>query len=233
MLSHHKRDEAEQTVSQIALDREAPLIQMGVDYLFKGSKSIAGWTNFQVKSEKSGENTELDIGLLGQHQIENASTAYVALQVLREQGIFISESAIHEGFASTRWPGRFEILCLDPPIVVDSAHNPDSARRIMQAMDEYFPGRPLVIIFGVSEDKNIDGMIQELLTRNTIFYLLPIDPSSSNGCARVSESYSAIQMSRKGRNTSSSRNGKSLRDCWKKCSGFGNWKYFCCSHGAN
>jgi len=162
-------DEAKQTVTQIAIEREAPLIQMGVDFSFVGEESSLDGQTFNVKSEKSGEITHLDIGLLGQHQIENASTAYVTLQVLREQGIAISESAIHDGFASTRWPGRFEIISLDPPIVVDSAHNPDSARRIRQTMDEYFPGRPLVIIFGVSEDKNVDGMIQELLPGTQYF----------------------------------------------------------------
>ncbi len=60
------------------------------------------------------------------------------------------------------WPGRFEVLRSDPPLVVDSAHNRDSAMRLRQTLEDYFPGKPVVLIFGASEDKDIAGMFDEL-----------------------------------------------------------------------
>jgi dihydrofolate synthase/folylpolyglutamate synthase len=48
-------------------------------------------------------------------------------------------------------------------VIVDSAHNRDSARRLREALEDYLPGRPVVLIFGASEDKDIDGMFAELL----------------------------------------------------------------------
>jgi dihydrofolate synthase/folylpolyglutamate synthase len=101
--------------------------------------------------------------LLGRHQVENAATAYTALQVLNGRGFNASREAIKAGFASVIWPGRFDILARHPFVVVDSAHNRDSALRLHQAMEEYFPGRPVVMVFGVSEDKDIRGMFSELL----------------------------------------------------------------------
>jgi dihydrofolate synthase/folylpolyglutamate synthase len=164
-----QREEARQMVTKIAVEKAAPLTHVGVDFTFEAKYSCLERQTFTIQSAESGKFSEIEIGLLGQHQVENASTAYVALQRLREQGIPISESAIHEGFAHTRWPARFEILNREPPVVVDSAHNPDSARKLRQAMDEYFPNRPLVLVFGVSEDKNITGMIQELNPGTRLF----------------------------------------------------------------
>jgi dihydrofolate synthase/folylpolyglutamate synthase len=102
---------------------------------------------------------------LGYHQVENAATAYTALQVVRQQGLDVKEEAILNGFASVTWPGRFEVLQRDPPVIVDSAHNQDSALKLRLALDDYLPGRPVILVFGASEDKDIQGMFAELLPR--------------------------------------------------------------------
>lgn len=154
--------EARKTIEEIAAQRKASLTQIGQDYTFDQIRSSLDRQAFTLKSSITNELTGLEIRLLGQHQMENASTAYIALQSLREQGIPISERAIHEGFAHTEWPARFEVLRQEPPLIVDSAHNPDSARKLRHTIEEYFPGRPIVLIFGVSEDKNVGGMIKEL-----------------------------------------------------------------------
>jgi dihydrofolate synthase/folylpolyglutamate synthase len=103
------------------------------------------------------------IPLLGKHQVDNAATAISAILELRHQGFEISDKAIQDGLATVNWPCRFEILQRNPPVVVDSAHNRDSARKLRQAMEDYFPGKPITLIFGASEDKDISGMFAELL----------------------------------------------------------------------
>ena len=108
---------------------------------------------------------ELRIPLLGNHQVENPATAYAALQVARKNGIMVTERGIQRGLQSVHWPGRFEILRRDPPVVIDSAHNRDSAQKLHRTLEEYFPGYPVVLVFGASEDKDIQGMLAELLPR--------------------------------------------------------------------
>jgi dihydrofolate synthase/folylpolyglutamate synthase len=103
------------------------------------------------------------IPLLGRHQVDNAATAISAILQLRKQGFEISDKAIQDGLAKVVWPCRFEILQRKPPLVVDSAHNRDSARKLRLAMEDYFPGKPITLIFGASEDKDISGMFAELL----------------------------------------------------------------------
>ena len=89
---------------------------------------------------------------------------------LREAGYTISDEDIQKGFASVSWPGRFEILQNDPLVVIDSAHNLDSAEKLADTVREYLPGKQVVLIFGASEDKDVAGMFAALtpITRKVI-----------------------------------------------------------------
>jgi dihydrofolate synthase / folylpolyglutamate synthase len=164
-----QKEEAERTISRIAAERSAPLIQVGRDYLFSlTSRSLKGQV-FDVwaggEQEGGEEPVRLDIPLLGTHQVDNAATAYAALQVAMQAGLPVTGAGIRSGFESVRWPGRFELLQEEPPIIVDSAHNRDSTLHLRQTLEEYFPGRPTILILGASEDKDIQGMVAELMPR--------------------------------------------------------------------
>ena len=172
-----QKEEARQVVERVAQERGSALIQVGRDYQFAalshslGGQSLQVWPDSAmgdgrwVQRGTSGKSIELEIPLLGLHQVENAATAYATLQVASQQGMPITEEQIREGFRHTSWPGRFEVLRYDPPVVVDCAHNRDSAAKLCKAVDDYFPGMPVVLVFGASEDKDILGMLEELLPR--------------------------------------------------------------------
>jgi dihydrofolate synthase / folylpolyglutamate synthase len=155
---------AREVIEQVAAERGSPLLEVGRDFYFApGAHSLDGQT-FQVW--KAGEPPlDLSIPLLGPHQAENAAVAYAALRTAREQGLQVPDAAIRAGFANVSWPGRFEVLHRDPLLIIDSAHNRDSARRLRQTLDDYLPGLPVVLIFGASEDKDIAGMFEELAPR--------------------------------------------------------------------
>jgi dihydrofolate synthase/folylpolyglutamate synthase len=112
-------------------------------------------------------STLLSTSLLGAHQLANAATAYATLQVARQQGIKINEKNIHEGFSRAFWPGRFEIVQHTPPVILDCAHNRDSAAKLCLTLEEYYPEKSVVLIFGASEDKDIQGMLDELMPKVT------------------------------------------------------------------
>ena len=85
------------------------------------------------------------------------------LQVIEKQGYALEHEKMLQGFANTSWPGRFEIVHEHPLVVFDSAHNRDSAQRMRITLQDYFPDKPVVLLFGVSEDKDVAGMFEELL----------------------------------------------------------------------
>ncbi len=162
-----QKDEALAVLQQIARQRDAACIQIGSDYLYqKVSHSYDGQT-FLVRENTAAHSdwVELRIPLLGGHQVENAATAYAALAELEKMGCKIGAEAIRAGFAGVVWPGRFEIISREPFVVLDSAHNRDSAEKLKKALDEYFPGKKIILIFGASEDKDVSGMFAELLPR--------------------------------------------------------------------
>ncbi len=175
-----QKEEARIKIDQIANERGAPLIQIGRDYLYAAdSHSLDGqtflvWTPEEQSLvdqfiESGGRDIwsplRLRIPLLGFHQVENAATAYGALKTAEKFGLKLNQQAYMQGFKTVHWPGRMELLRRNPPVVIDSAHNRYSALRLRQAMDDYFPGLPVILVFGASEDKDIDGMFQELLPR--------------------------------------------------------------------
>ena len=97
---------------------------------------------------------------IGDHQVGNAVTAYAALQ---KSGFKLSNAEIAKGFAAVRWPCRFEVASrANPTVILDSAHNEDSFLRLAQTLEEYFPGRKVALIFGVSEDKHIAAMFETM-----------------------------------------------------------------------
>jgi dihydrofolate synthase/folylpolyglutamate synthase len=106
---------------------------------------------------------EITIPLLGSHQAANAATAYASLMVFDQIELKIDQQALQRGFSKAFWPGRFEIVQDDPPVILDCAHNRDSALKLGNTLSEYFPGKRVVLVFGASEDKDIDGMLVELM----------------------------------------------------------------------
>lgn len=100
--------------------------------------------------------------LRGAFQRDNARLALGAALLLREQGLRLPDEALAAGLATVSWPGRFELVPLDPPVLIDGAHNGDSARRLVDAIhDELAPAR-LLLILGTSRDKDIAAIAAAL-----------------------------------------------------------------------
>jgi len=174
VVSSSQKDEALEVLERVAGQRECEFILVGRDVKFERFSSSLEGQELAISDQLlafgderlavSGQKTGviLKIPLLGSHQVENAATAYEALKA---SGIPISDEAIQKGFSQVKWPARFEVLRREPPVVIDSAHNRDSALRLRQTLDEYFPEKPVVLIFCALEDKDISGMLEELKLR--------------------------------------------------------------------
>jgi dihydrofolate synthase/folylpolyglutamate synthase len=160
-----QKSEALQVIRAIAAEQGSPLIEVEASYPYQMVSRDLDGQAFRIMAAKDEEPRELFIPLLGDYQVVNAVTAYAALDVLRKQGFPLQESQIRLGFADTRWPARFEILQRDPPVIVDSAHNPAAMEKLRETIDSYFPGQELILVFGISEDKQLDGMYEAILPR--------------------------------------------------------------------
>ncbi len=158
--------EADLVVRAIAEERKAPVVQVNRDWHYVARNRNFDGQDFQVWREGDEDTrVDLNIPLLGHHQVQNGTVAYVALQTVSGRGLPIELEQIQQGLASTKWEGRFQVLAHEPAIVLDSAHNRESALKLRIALDDYFPGRPIIMVFGASSDKDVRGMFLELAPR--------------------------------------------------------------------
>lgn len=106
--------------------------------------------------------TSVRLSLAGGFQQGNLRLALGTAAALRAAGWQLPEHSIVEGLERVRWPGRFEVVHPRPLTLVDGAHNAESARRLREAMNAAYPGRPVVWVVGFSSGKDMVGVLAAL-----------------------------------------------------------------------
>ncbi|RKZ31517.1 hypothetical protein DRQ36_01720 [bacterium] len=101
----------------------------------------------------------LAIGLLGEHQIENAALAVAAVTALCDNGFDISDTAVITGLRDVIWPGRMQLFPGKPLLIVDGAHSPMAVFRLVETIRKLWPGISPVYVFAANKNKNIKGML--------------------------------------------------------------------------
>lgn len=85
---------------------------------------------------------EITIHLIGEHQIKNAKLAISALEVLRNYcGVDIADENIVKGLNKAEMPARLELLCKEPVVLIDGAHNPNGMEALSSAIKQYLSGK--------------------------------------------------------------------------------------------
>jgi dihydrofolate synthase/folylpolyglutamate synthase len=155
-------EEAASVISDICREKEAKVVQVGNDIT---CHKIGGDLHHQslVIESRTGKH-QVSIPLLGDFQLENASVAVGALEILSSAGFAISATNIAQGLAQVKWPGRFQILQQHPTVLVDGAHNVASIKRLVNNINAYFAHKRIFLVFGTSSDKDIPGIINELVS---------------------------------------------------------------------
>jgi dihydrofolate synthase/folylpolyglutamate synthase len=158
--------DAYEVISTIAHQKDCKLVTIGKDIKYRKIRS----TNLgqQVTVETHTRNySNLELQLLGDHQIVNAATAIGAVECLHDPRIDISYDTIYTGLKSTRWDGRLELIRHDgsPIILLDAAHNPAAARTLRAALlnKDIFNFEELTFVLGIMQDKDIEGILQALV----------------------------------------------------------------------
>lgn len=124
--------------AQYTLSRDWPIADLAMDA--RGSR-------FRL----SGPTGSVDIvcPLAGEHQVENARVAAIALSQL---------GVSPAGMASTRWPARLERVSERPEIIIDGAHNPAGTRALAAYIRRFYSGRRIWLVYGALRDKAVAEM---------------------------------------------------------------------------
>jgi dihydrofolate synthase / folylpolyglutamate synthase len=126
-----------------------------------GSEAVAGQL-------ASGERFRARLGLaqllegVGAHQRENAGLAVAAAEELVRLGLPLTAPAVEQGLEAAWLPARLELAALRPRVLIDAAHNVDSARALAEELRRW-RRRPLWLVLGILRDKDAPAIVRELL----------------------------------------------------------------------
>ena len=166
------------------LDRSAqlgvPLRRAGPRQPYRARLLHSGWDDIVVDARIPDRRLrDLEIGLLGAHQAQNAAVTLAVLDGLAERwGIGVTEEALRRGLAEARWPGRLEALDGSAVglgrVVLDGAHNPAGAAALARALADLGLRRP-TIVFGAMRAKRVHAVLRALAPLEPRFIFTRVD----------------------------------------------------------
>ncbi|AQT70255.1 Folylpolyglutamate synthase [Anaerohalosphaera lusitana] len=156
--------DAMRVIKKRALECGSPLLVTGTDVdfssRFESSREHGPHTRICLTTPNS-RFEHLRVPLPGQHQAVNCGLALAMLDALKSK-IEIDDSKAVKGLAEVSMAGRMEIICDDPRIIVDTAHNAASIRALIHAIGQHVPYDSMIIIFACNQDKDVRGMLNQL-----------------------------------------------------------------------
>ena len=111
---------------------------------------------------------DLEIGLQGRHQIDNAAVAITLLRGWTQRhrpdlGDAGFGQGVAQGLATVDWPGRFQRIQTGPAVYVDVGHTPAAIDRLVETTRDVLGGDRVVLVVGVSSDKEVEAIVTRLL----------------------------------------------------------------------
>ncbi|MCX5807394.1 MAG: bifunctional folylpolyglutamate synthase/dihydrofolate synthase [Proteobacteria bacterium] len=122
-------------------------------------------TGDQIMSYR-GINKSIDnlsINLMGDHQFVNGAISLCAAEVLSSFGFDIKEDSLRKALSCMKWQGRLEVVKKNPTIILDGAHNPDSANVLAEFFKSHYTDKKKMLIFGVMKDKDYRKIIEKIV----------------------------------------------------------------------
>ena len=154
-----QREAAHDVIRAVAASRDATVREVAAICHMNRTAASGEAQDFKLKTPDGTYSARLP--LLGRHQLDNAATAIVACEeVERACGATLPPEAVSEGLAKVQWPGRMEVLKRSPLLIVDGAHNGDSAKRMVAALKEHFGVGAATFVFGTLAGKDIRSMAE-------------------------------------------------------------------------
>ncbi len=133
----------------------APLMVAGADWTVRGTDQSF------IATGPWGTIDNLELSLVGQHQVENAGLAIAAVTTLQAT----DPDAIRRGVRAASLPGRFERVPLPSgqTVVIDGAHTAASAAALATTLREQYPDAAIAIVVGMLRDKDPAVVLGPLL----------------------------------------------------------------------
>ncbi|MBC2398244.1 bifunctional folylpolyglutamate synthase/dihydrofolate synthase [Clostridium tetanomorphum] len=162
VVLYPQKKEAEEVIKKICEEKSSHLTLVSEDSVKYINKDLPNeyYQNFTVKTENN--EYEVQLSLLGTHQILNCSVVLHTIDQLIKQGINIKKEHIYKALKEVKWAGRLEIMSKNPLVVLDGAHNIDGITNLKNSVERYFKYNKMVLILGILADKQVEDMVRTI-----------------------------------------------------------------------
>jgi dihydrofolate synthase/folylpolyglutamate synthase len=163
VFSAEQEEKAANVIRKIAKERNAPLFFVNSDELnYSQVSHKAELQNFDFKGP-SRSIKNINLSLLGKHQIENATLA-IALANYTKSNLFtpvFKEEVVKSALKKISIPARIQVLQKNPVVIFDGAHNPASVKALLKTLDEAFPNvKQKTFVIAIAQDKDYKLMLE-------------------------------------------------------------------------
>lgn len=156
----------------LCLQKKSPCIRVDHDYQVSILERRLEGYSFRLATP-TRVIPRVTLGLLGDHQIENAATAWAVLDWVAPG---FDPAPVLEVWAGLGLPGRFELQVRDRhELILDGAHTPESARALRKTLDQLYGGEPVTFILAFLEDKDVEGILKNLVRWGDAIVLTQFD----------------------------------------------------------
>lgn len=175
------------TVEQYADKIGAELLVIGKNFRFEHNHSDKTWNFYGSR----GELRNLPLPTMsGEHQLNNASGAFEALQCMQGK-LPLKREAFESALLNTRITGRFSKVGNAPEVYLDVGHNPHAAKELAKTLSELPKATRQVAVFGMLSDKDRPQVCRIMVSSFNKWYLSdlqgPRGGIAQDLCAMLSE----------------------------------------------
>lgn len=167
VIMYPQEEEAEKVIEKVCKERGCKLIKVSrssAEYIEDNKIDKNSLTYTQRVRIKTNDNVyDLQLALLGKHQILNCATAILAIEELIKQGVEIKKENIINALKEVKWIGRLEVMKNKPLVVIDGAHNIDGITKLKENVQQYFNYNKMVLILGILADKEVEKMVATIV----------------------------------------------------------------------
>ena len=163
LISGVKQPEIALFLDEHARQRKAKHYSAGRDFSVLGKHASSEGQSFDYESLFT-RLEDLELSLIGEHQLENAAVALMTIDVLKQyNALIVEEEQLRSALSRVIWPGRLEVVGQNPSVLLDGAHNPEGAEALVRAIKQHFPHRKLHILIGMMPNKNHKSYLEHIL----------------------------------------------------------------------
>ncbi|MCT4583286.1 MAG: bifunctional folylpolyglutamate synthase/dihydrofolate synthase [Peptostreptococcaceae bacterium] len=159
-IIHPQESDAYEVIKDICDEKNNKLIE--IDEKNINIKKLNSKGQSFLYKDNLGIENNLEIKMLGKHQIRNSILAFECINILKTNYKFKFENeSIKQGLKEAFWAGRAELI--DSKILLDGAHNLHGAKALKAILNDYFKDYKIKLVIGMLKDKDVKDVMNLFL----------------------------------------------------------------------